>query len=55
MYFVSGLFLALGIFIGNWLIVPIFFPGKKRKDQFWVGIIAALLAIILFGIFELIS
>lgn len=40
-----GLFLALGLFLGNWLVVPLFFPNRTHKDGFFIGVIVAILAI----------
>jgi len=35
-----NLILALGVFIGNWLIVPLFLRSRTFKDGFFVGLIA---------------
>lgn len=51
--------LCLGVFIGNWLIVPflcnLFYPERLNSysDGFWVGLIAAVLVAILSKIFNL--
>jgi high-affinity Fe2+/Pb2+ permease len=35
--------LAFGVFIGNWLLVPLFIKDRPFKDGFWIGLIAAVL------------
>mgnify|MGYP001578376808 CR=1 len=35
------LLLALGVFLGNWLVVPIFFKNQSRTRGFFTGLIAA--------------
>lgn len=30
--------LALGLFVGNWLLVPII-TTRTRRDGFWIGVI----------------
>jgi len=35
-------FLALGVFFGNWLVVPVF-SERTFTDGFWIGLIAAVL------------
>lgn len=44
--------LALGVFLGNWLLVPIFSETVSRKDGFFIGVIAAILVLV-FGFFFL--
>jgi hypothetical protein len=44
----SILFLSAGVFIGNWLIVPIL-TKRTFKDGFFIGLIAAVICFI-FGL-----
>lgn len=46
----KGLMLALGLFIGNWLVVPLILPGRSFKDGFFVGLIAATLILVVFWV-----
>ena len=39
---VEGLILAAGVFVGNWLVVPLVFK-RTFKEGFAIGVIAALL------------
>jgi hypothetical protein len=43
-----GLALAAGVFIGNWLVVPLFFRSRTHKDGFFIGVIAAILVIMFY-------
>lgn len=45
-----GLALALGVFLGNWLVVPLFLRSRTHKDGFFVGVIAAILVIAFYAI-----
>lgn len=45
----TGLLLALGVFLGNWLIVPTIFNQRSRTDGFCIGLLAA--GIIVLGIY----
>jgi len=45
-----GLMLATGVFIGNWLVVPLFFRSRTHKDGFFIGVIAAVLVIAFYAI-----
>ena len=40
-----GLMLAAGVFIGNWLVVPLFFRSRTHVDGFFIGLIAAALVL----------
>lgn len=42
-----------GVFIGNWLIVPIFFH-RTRKNGFFIGIIAVAILSVSFFIIKLV-
>lgn len=44
--------LALGVFVGNWLIVPLFLK-RSFKDGFFIGLIAAVLVFIFTSLFKL--
>jgi len=46
-----AIFLALGVFFGNWILCPLF-GFRSFKDGFWVGIIAAILVIIFVFVFN---
>jgi hypothetical protein len=35
--------LAIGVFVGNWLVVPLLFKNKTHTYGFFVGLIAAVL------------
>ena len=39
------IWLAAGVFIGNWLVVPLVFNGTTHKDGFFNGLIAAALVL----------
>ena len=39
---IEGAGLALGVFVGNWLVVPLLFK-RTFKEGFAIGVIAALL------------
>lgn len=39
--------ISFGLFLGNWLIVPIFFKKRTHKDGFFIGLIAMILTLIL--------
>jgi len=41
--------LALGVFLGNWIVVPLVFK-RTFKEGFFIGIIAAVL-ILIFALF----
>jgi hypothetical protein len=45
--------LALGTFIGNWLIIPAL-TDRTFKDGFWTGVIAAILVVVFAVVFGLI-
>ena len=36
---------VVGVFVGNWLVVPLFFKSRTFKDGFAIGVIAALLVL----------
>lgn len=38
--------LALGVFLGNWLVQPFIVPGRTFEDSFWIGVIAAFIVMI---------
>ncbi len=42
--------LAIGVFMGNWLVVPLL-TDRTHTDGFWIGVIAAILILIFGGIF----
>ena len=44
----SEIGLTLGIFLGNWLVVPLLFESRSFKDGFFTGLIAAGLCSIFF-------
>jgi hypothetical protein len=46
-----GLVLALGVFLANWLVVPLFFLSRTHKDGFFIGVIAAAIVMILCKVF----
>ena len=39
--------LALGVLVGNWLVVPMFFSNRTFTDGFFIGCIAAALVLLL--------
>jgi len=45
--------LVLGVFMGNWLVAPLFIKERTHKDGFYIGLIAAILCIVIFTIFDL--
>ena len=45
------LILALGVFVGNWLVSPAVVSGRTLWDGFWIGIIAACLVLLVGGIY----
>ncbi len=51
MSWISTFALALGVFFGNWIVVPLLFGKRRFKDGFFIGFIAMLLVIILKAIF----
>ena len=44
---------ALGVFLGNWLVCPLIFPNRTFTDGFAVGAIAAVLVLIIYGVLYL--
>ena len=47
---IEWLGLAAGLFVGNWLVVPLLFKKRTFKDGFAIGVIAALLTLGLYAI-----
>ena len=47
---IEALPVILGVFFGNWLVVPIIRKDTSFTDGFWVGVIAAVICSIYFGI-----
>lgn len=41
---------ALGTFLGNWLVCPLLIPNRTFGDGFAIGLIAAVLVLIFFWI-----
>jgi uncharacterized membrane protein YeaQ/YmgE (transglycosylase-associated protein family) len=41
-----SLFLALGVFVGNWIMAPFFSKSRTHLDGFFIGIIAAVIVLI---------
>ena len=37
--------IALGVFVGNWLVVPAVFDSRTVTDGFFIGLIAAVLVL----------
>ena len=47
--------LGLGVFVGNWLIVPKYNKKVTTKQGFWVGIMAGIITSILFLIYKIVT
>ena len=47
--------LALGVFLGNWLVVPLFFRSRTFKDGFFVGLIAGVICLGLTSLLNLLK
>ncbi len=43
--------LALGVFLGNWFVVPLVFESRSFTDGFFIGLIAAVLVLIFYAVF----
>ena len=41
---------AIGIFLGNWLVCPLILPSRSFTDGFAIGLIAAVLVLIIYEI-----
>lgn len=41
---------ALGVFVGNWLVCPLILPNRSFTDGFAIGLIAAVLVLVIYGI-----
>ena len=37
--------LALGVFVGNWLVVPLVLKKRSFKDGFFIGLISAVIVL----------
>jgi hypothetical protein len=44
--------LALGVFVGNWLVVPFFIKRRPYKDGFFIGVLAAIFSLIFYAFFD---
>lgn len=42
--------MALGIFVGNWLVCPLILPNRSFTDGFAIGLIAAILVMIIYWV-----
>ena len=42
--------LAIGVFVGNWLIAPLIFK-RTFKDGFWIGLLAAMFTLMIMLVF----
>jgi hypothetical protein len=51
----QGLFLALGLFLGNWIGVPMIQKGKTFGDGFLIGCIAFLLVMVIYAIIAMVQ
>ena len=45
--FSLALVMSLGVFCGNWLLLPLIRKGLRFKDGFYIGLIAGVLNFIL--------
>lgn len=41
-------FLAAGVLVGNWLIVPLILESRSHSDGFFIGLIAAVIILLLY-------
>ena len=41
---------VLGVFVGNWLVCPLIMHNRTFKDGFFIGLIAAVLVLMIYGI-----
>jgi len=49
---IQGISLAIVVFIGNWLVAPLFFRRKSFTDGFAIGLISAVLFLVFYKIFK---
>lgn len=42
----SSVYLALGVFLGNWFLVPLLFKRRTFTEGFFVGLVAAILVLV---------
>lgn len=42
--------LAIGVFLGNWILVPHFVRERTHTEGFVIGLISALIILILYGL-----
>ena len=47
--------IAIGTFIGNWLICPLIIKGRTFTDGFFIGLIAAIIVLIVMVIFKTVT
>ncbi len=45
MDWIGAICIALGAWVGNWVLVPLR-PEFTRRDGFWIGFIAAILVLV---------
>ena len=45
----SGIYLALGLFFGNWLIIPLLPLGRSFTEGFFIGLIAAVIVLVFYS------
>ena len=48
-----GFVVALGTFLGNWLLVPLFFDNRTHMEGFFIGVLAAVIVLGMYGVFSL--